>query len=78
MLMLLRDLKSAIKQMNGISKTYIRLLNPLVFTSLILALFCRVSAGFLGIYDNMLMLSGELFELVKNMLAAVYVPALLI
>lgn len=78
MLMLLRDIKSAIKQMNRISKTYIRCLNPLVFLSLALALFCRVSAGFIGVYDNMLILSGELFELFKNLLAAVYVPALMI
>ena len=78
MLMLLRDIKSAIKQMNRISKTYMRLLNPLVFSSLALAVFCRASAGFIGVYDNMLILSGELFELFKNSLAAVYVPALMI
>ena len=78
MLGLFCDLKAAIKQMNKISKTYIRLLNPLVFSSFILALFCRLSAGLIGVYDNMLILSGELFELFKNMLAAVYVPALMI
>lgn len=69
---------SVIRGMNPVSRAYIRWGSPIVFTSLVLAVFCRAAAGKIGVYDNMLCLSGELFELFKNMLAAVYVPALII
>ena len=74
----IKNFIAAFRQMNRLSKAYIRWGSPLVFTSAVLALFCRLSAGFIGVFDNMLFLSGELFELFKNMIAAVYVPAFVI
>jgi hypothetical protein len=72
------DFISAVKQMNKISKKYIRFGNPLIFTCLVLAVFCRLSAGFIGVFDNMIFLSSELFELFKNLICSIYVPALII
>ncbi len=75
---LFKDLICAFKQMNKISRIYIFWCSPFVFTSAVLGFFCAVFAGVIGIYDNMMILSAELFALFKELVGAVYIPALII
>lgn len=71
-------LLGSIRAMNTISRKYIKIGNLLIFSCAAAALFCRLSLGRLGIYDNLLCLYNELCELTGNLVSAFYVPALVI
>lgn len=71
-------LTQSIKQMNGLSRAYIRIGNLLAFSCAAAAVFCRLSAGRIGICDNMLWLGSELASLTRQLIETFHVPALLI
>lgn len=75
---LLDSIKKSIRQMNRISRVYIKYGNALVFSALCAFLFCCMIMGKIGNYDNLLYLRGELFILLRDMICAVYVPSILI
>ncbi len=72
------DFKKSLKQMNKISKAYIKYGNILVFSAFSAFLFCCLGLGRFGNYDNLLFLRGEFFTLFRDMIAAVYAPAFII
>ncbi len=72
------NLKSICRDMNKISKYYIKYGNIIVFTAYVLALFCTVSMGRMGDFDRLLYLRGELLMLGKEMAGAVYIPAIML
>ena len=78
MLDFLNFLRRSLKNMNRLSRTYIKIGNVLIFSAAAAAVFCRILLGRAGIYDNMLILSDELIQLTKNLTEAFYVPALIV
>ena len=75
---LLKDFKQSVRGMNALSKKYLRIGNPLIFTSALLSLFLRLLAPKIGVFDSMIYYSNQFFELFKNLLCSFYIPALLI
>lgn len=74
----MQELLQCVKNINKISKAYIKIGNVIVFTLLILVFFCTFSMGRIGNYDYLLVMKNELLLCLKEMLGAVYVPALLV
>ena len=72
------NFKSSIKQMNKISRTYIKYGNIIVCAAACAFLFCCTIMGKFGNYDNLLYLRGELLILLRDMISAIYVPAIII
>ncbi len=72
----MKEFLQCIKNINKISRIYIKIGNVIVFTLFILAVFCSLSMGRFGNYDYFLCLKGDLLFCFKEMLGAVYVPAL--
>ena len=75
---MIKDFRLCINGMNRVSRKYIRIGNLLIFTCSVLVLFCQLSAGFIGVYDNMIILRDELLLLLKNLISSFYVPAIVI
>ena len=71
----MKEFVQCFKNINKISKVYIKIGNVIVFTLLVLLLFCSFS---MGRYDYFLYLKNDLLFCFKEMLGAVYVPALFI
>lgn len=74
----MQELLQCFKNINKISKAYIKIGNVIVFTLFILVFFCTVSMGRIGNYDYLLVMKNDLLLCLKEMLGAVYVPALLV
>lgn len=74
----MQDLLKCVKNLNRISRIYIKIGNVIVFTVFVLAAFCSFSMGRIGNYDYLLFLKAELLVLGKEMIGAIYVPALLV
>ena len=72
----MKEFLQCVKNINKISKAYIKIGNVIVFTIIILVLFCSVSMGRFGNYDYFFYLKNDLLLCFKEMLGAVYVPAL--
>lgn len=72
------NLKGIRRDMNKISKYYIKYGNIIVLTAYAAALFCTAFMGRIGDFDRLLYLRGELLILGKEMVGAVYVPAMLL
>lgn len=74
----MQDLFKCVKNINKISRAYIKIGNVIVFTVFFLAAFCSMSMGRIGNYDYLFFLKAELLVLGKEMVGAIYVPALLV
>lgn len=64
--------------MNKLSKYYIKFGSIIVFSLYLSALFCFIFAGKIGNYDYLMFTCNELLVCGKEMIGAVYVPALLV
>lgn len=72
------NIRKIYSEMNKISFYYIKYGNILVFTVAVLVIFCLVSAGRFGNYDYLFYMKNELLICLRELMGAIYVPALFI
>lgn len=74
----MKEFLKHLRNINKLSKYYIKAGSIAVFTIFVLIAFCSICMGRIGNYDNLLFLRNELMLLFKEMLGAIYVPALIV
>ncbi len=75
---MLLQLGKCVRQMNKLSRIYIKYGSMLVFALYFSAFFCTLIMGKIGNYDSVLFFRDELLVCAKETVSAVYVPAILL
>lgn len=75
---ILLQLGKCVRQMNKLSRIYIKYGSMLVFALYFSALFCTLIMGKIGSFDSILYFRNELLVCARDTVTAVYVPAILI
>ncbi len=75
---ILLQLGKCVRQMNKLSRIYIKYGSMLVFALYFSALFCTLIMGKIGSFDSILYFRNELLVCAGDTVTAVYVPAILI